>query len=430
MAAGLSPAWRAAIGFGVASQALFAFRVATPHKLVFDEVHYVPAARALLALSGPVNIEHPLLGKALIALGIRLFGDNSLGWRLPSTIAGTATVIGVFALLWLAFGRLRTAALGAALVMVNFTVFIQARIAMLDGFMAAFVVTGLVCLLWATRGPRLDWNRWVTGSVLLGLAVATKWTALPMVGFAGLALIVARSPLPREAGTRPLRQGPAGAGAAAGMPPIPAPATALLVLLGTVAAVYLASFFPAFFYASEPMTLGELLPFQARMYAEQTQVLPPHTYQSSWWSWPLMIRPIWYLYEPADGAVRGILMLGNPAILWGGLVAVLACLDGWRHAGDRRLLAAAGLWLCSIAMWIVIPKSIGFFYYYYLGSIFLCVAIAAALDRIDAARVRPIGPWFLIFCTALFGWFYPILSATALAGPQSFLHWMWFTSWR
>jgi len=35
-----------------------------------------------------------------------------------------------------------------------------------------------------------------------------------------------------------------------------------------------------------------LLPFQAAMYAQQTQVLPPHTYQSSWWSWPLMIRPI------------------------------------------------------------------------------------------------------------------------------------------
>jgi dolichyl-phosphate-mannose-protein mannosyltransferase len=33
------------------------------------------------------------------------------------------------------------------------------------------------------------------------------------------------------------------------------------------------------------------------MYALQTQVLKQHTYQSDWWSWPLMIRPIWYFYE-------------------------------------------------------------------------------------------------------------------------------------
>ena len=48
----------------------------------------------------------------------------------------------MFAILWLLFGRVRPAVLGAGLALLNFTVFVQARIAMLDGFMAAFTVLG------------------------------------------------------------------------------------------------------------------------------------------------------------------------------------------------------------------------------------------------------------------------------------------------
>src|SRR6201999_2226396 len=73
-----------------------------------------------------------------------------------------------------------------------------------------------------------------------------------------------------------------------GLPAIPA-----LAVFGLVAiATYFATFAPMFFYHSEPMTPGGLLPFQELMYAQQTQVLPHHNYQSSWWTWPLLIRPI------------------------------------------------------------------------------------------------------------------------------------------
>lgn len=107
------------------AQTIFSWRLTTPHTLVFDEVHYVPAARTLLALSGPVNIEHPLLGKALIAAGIALFGDNPLGWRALSTLAGTAIVGGVFAITWLMTLRTRAAAMAAVLTIANFLVLVQ-----------------------------------------------------------------------------------------------------------------------------------------------------------------------------------------------------------------------------------------------------------------------------------------------------------------
>ena len=400
----------AALLIGALAQFLFCWRLTIPHKLVFDEIHYVPAARDLLALWGPVNIEHPLLGKGLIALGIALFGDDALGWRFFSTIAATGVVMGVFAILWLGTRRLRPAVIASLLAILNFTVFIQARIAMLDGFMASFVVLALAAMLWSMRAltRRTTWTRWIVAAILFGLAVATKWTAAPYVAFAAVAYLLLRRPH-RWPGMHP----------AAG-----------IAALGVISiATYFLTFTPAFFYSYHPMTLAELVPFQLTMFHQQTQVLPPHTYQSSWWTWPLDIRPIWYLYEPVDGAQRGILMLGNPAVIWGGLVAVLAC--GWRWLRTRDIAsgAAAMLWVGSIAMWALIPKSLGFFYYYYLSTIWLPIAIAVAFDRYASPRLRYWDEAFLLLTAILFVHFYPIIAATALSGPQAFHRWMWFSTW-
>lgn len=415
----------AAALIGVGAQALFSYRVTTPSTLMFDETHYVPAARTLLSLGGPANVEHPLLAKELIAAGIALFGDDSLGWRAFSTVAGTGIVLAVFWMVWLMFGRVRTAVIGAVLAVLNFTVFVQARIGMLDGFMAAFLLLGIAASLWAMRGTeRQAWPRWVLGSALLGLAVAAKWAAVPFVAYAAAGFVAVRLLDARAQGRSVYAALNAGGQRHwAGMAAVPA-----IVVLGAVSVgTYFLTFAPAFFYHFEPMTMGDLLPFQARMYAQQTQILPPHTYQSSWWSWPLMVRPIWYLYEQVDGAQRGVLLLGNPLILWAGLVAVAACL--WAGFWDRspKMLAAAGLWIGAYLPWVVIPKSIGFFYYYFVPSILLCVALATALDHFPRARRWDEG--FVVAAAALFAWFYPILSAARLAGPGSFQHWMWFPSW-
>ena len=420
----------AAALLAVLAQLLFCYRLTIPTKPMFDEVHYVPAARQLIALAGPVNIEHPLLAKEIIAGGILLFGDTSLGWRFFSTLAGTATVLSVFAILWLMLGRVRPALFGGLFALLNFTVFIQARIAMLDGFMAAFTLLGIASLLWAMRAEtaRSSWARWLSGSMLFGLAVAAKWTAAPFIAYAAGAFVAVRLLDARREGRSvyaALNASPADAAHRhwPGMAAIPA-----ILLLGAVSiATYFATFAPAFYYHIQPMTLDGLLPFQATMYAEQTQILPSHIYQSRWWSWPLMLRPIWYLYEQADGAQRGVLLVGNPAIYWGGLVAVAACLYGWWRDRATALLAAAGLWAGGYLIWAIIPKSIGFFYYYYLPGIFLCVALAAALDHFG--RGKRWDEWFLILAAGLFILFYPILSAAPLAGPGAFHFWTWFPGW-
>jgi dolichyl-phosphate-mannose--protein O-mannosyl transferase len=396
-----------ALGIALVSWLVFVFRLSVPAKPVFDEVHYLPAARALLALSGPTNIEHPLLAKELIAAGIHLFGDVPFGWRIAATVAGSATVAGVFALTHVLTGRIRAALLATVFALLGFTIYIQARIAMLDTFMVAFLIWGIVLLASAIRDGSVA--RWSAGSVLMGLATACKWAAAPYVAAAAVTFLLMRRERPQRwprLGTVP----------------------ALALLGGLSVATYFVTFAPAFFYASDALTLRTLPHFQWDMYLRQTQRLPSHTYQSNWWTWPLMIRPIWYLYEPVDGAQRGILLLGNPAVMWGGLAAVAACYKAWVKSGAARMLAPAALWTYSVAIFAIIPKSLGFYYYYYPSSVLLCVVLAVAIDHHRAA----LGRWteaFLLLVFALWLYFLPVLSAQALANPAAFHRFTWFPSW-
>lgn len=404
--------WLAAFLIACAAQLLFSWHLERPGKLSFDEVHYVPAARVLIDLESPTNTEHPLMGKVMIAAGMLLFGDTPWGWRIMGTLAGTATVLGVFAILQLLFRRTHAAAFGAVMAAINQTLLIQARTAMLDVYMGAFLTLGIAAMLWSMRAPPGRVHvRLAVSAVLMGLAVGVKWAAIPYVAAAGIILILATW----RGGSR-----------WPGLKPVPA----LAILGGVSVATYFATFAPAFFYAREPMTLARLIPFQWEMYVRQTQVLLPHPYQSSWWTWPLTLRPIWYFYEPDGGVQRGVLLLGNPAIMWGGIIAVAVCLWTGVRRRSAALTGVAMLWIGSVAIWAIIPKSLGFYYYYHLSGIWICIALAAAFHAHAGGRWRAADEWFAIPALALFVYFHPIISAAPLDGAQAFNRWMWFDGWR
>ncbi|HEY7102910.1 MAG TPA: dolichyl-phosphate-mannose--protein mannosyltransferase, partial [Mycobacteriales bacterium] len=63
-----------------------------PDAKQFDEVYYATEGGEILRNGGYENnpgymfIVHPPLGKWLVAGGITVFGDNSVGWRVPAAI--------------------------------------------------------------------------------------------------------------------------------------------------------------------------------------------------------------------------------------------------------------------------------------------------------------------------------------------------------
>src|SRR5690606_14802349 len=117
---------------------------------------------------------------------------------------------------------------------------------MLDVFLGAFLLWGLVLMLWAMKGQgRQVWWRWIAASAMLGLATGVKWSAIPYIALAAAAFLVIRARDARLA-KRPLAAALSGKDQPhwPGLPAIPA-----LALLGAVSiTVYFLSFFPAFFY--------------------------------------------------------------------------------------------------------------------------------------------------------------------------------------
>jgi len=62
-----------------------------PAEIVFDEVHFVAQGRHYLHGESFLD-PHPPLAKLVIALGILIFGDDPLGWRVGNATIGTALV--------------------------------------------------------------------------------------------------------------------------------------------------------------------------------------------------------------------------------------------------------------------------------------------------------------------------------------------------
>jgi len=400
---------------------LCSVRLTIPSEPFFDEVHYLPAARAILALSHSLNPEHPPLGKELIALGMAIFGDNPLGWRIMPMLAGVLAVLSFMRALWHATCSRFASVAGGVLLVLAFPIFVQARIAMLDIFMAAFTLLALwMCAAACREQETARWRLAIAG-VALGCAMASKWNAIPLAMLPGLAFLTVRW---RSAGWSALiaRRGPPIGG-------ITLPEAALSLGLLPLA-TYALCYWPSFFYDQNAISPGGLIDLHRRMLDLQEQALPPHTYQSRWYQWVIDWRAIWYLYEPIDGAQRGVLLVGNPLIMLLGLPALVWC--AWGAVTQRRWpeLAVTVLYAVSLGLWIVAAKNVQFYYHYLLPSCFLVAALALALDRLWQRGWRAIPLAVLAGSTALFVFFWPILTAAPLDGPKAFEHWMWLDSWR
>lgn len=410
--------WCAAIALAFLVLALV--RLTIPSKPYFDEIHYLPAARALLDGTGWLNREHPMVGKEILAASIAVFGDNPLGWRLPSALAGTLALFACMRALWFASMRRFAVVAYGLLLASGFLLFVHARIAMLDVFMIAFLSVAFWQCAAAVREPEHGRRSLAIGGIALGLAMGAKWNAIALAPLPGLAFFAVRL---RAAGWRGL--------IAHRAPPVPGVRLIEAALwLGAVPlAVYALTFYPAHLVAPDVASRG-FVGIHEMMLQMQESVRKPHPYQSVWTDWLIDRRAIWYLYEPVDGAQRGVLLIGNPLTMLAGLPALVWCLWAGVWQGRRDTLVVALIFAFALGLWIVAVKPIQFYYHYFAPSMALLAALALALDELRR-RDWVIAAWgTLAGSLAVFAWFYPILSSAPLDGPRAYEHWMWVDSWR
>jgi dolichyl-phosphate-mannose--protein O-mannosyl transferase len=189
--------------------------------------------------------------------------------------------------------------------------------------------------------------------------------------------------------------------------------------------VYLLTYLP---YLRLGHTPAELVALQRWMLAFHAGLTQGHPYQSSWWSWPLLVRPIWYDYrEVAPQVARGVLAIGNPVVWWAGLPAVAAAAVAAvrsRSPSDAVLLAGFAL---AWGQYAFIPRVL--FLYHFLPALpFLLVALARGLGRTRAAAGDGLVVVYLALAAAWFLAFLPLLAGRPIAVPH-YRRLLWFGTW-
>ena len=456
--------WAAALAVTALAGFLRFWRLGRPEEFLFDETYYAKDAWSLLQhgfttgyvdsanekilagdLTGiftdrPSMIVHPDAGKWLIALGEAAFGMDPFGWRVASAVVGTLMVLVMVRLVLRLTGSLLLGCTAGLLLTVDGLHFVMSRLALLDIFMAFFLLAGVSCLLadrdrsrarmaslvpagwtpsstdWGpVRGLRLRPWRLAAG-VMFGLAVATKWNALFPIAVFGLLVWAWDAGARRALGVRRpwLR--------AAVVDAVPAffhiIVVALLVyvvswtgwllnaeeyeraLSDTQYGAYWGSYLERDAHGFVPElleSLRSLWNYHQDVYTFHTRGLTDaeHVYESDPVGWLLLNRPVGVdadldIKPGAQGCtavagstcLRQVVLLGTPVLWWGGVVALLYAVYAWVARRDWRfgvaVVGVAATWL----PWLRYDDRPIFSYYAVAVIPFTVIAVTLMLGRL------------------------------------------------
>ncbi|WP_438352436.1 dolichyl-phosphate-mannose--protein mannosyltransferase [Microbacterium sp. CJ88] len=473
-----------------------------PHALVFDETYYVKDSLSQWNLGYPATwpdgadarfvagepdifttigsfVVHPPLGKYLIGAGMALFGAaDSAGWRFATAVFGTALVLVVYLVAKSLTGSLPFATVAGTLMAVDGLAIVLSRVALLDVFLAFFVLLAFwfvvldrrrhTARLTAAVAARAEgsgavslgpvyWNRpWlIAAGAALGAATAVKWSGLYAIAAIGVYVVVSDALARRRVG---VTFWPTDAAFRQGL-------VSFVLLVPIAFVVYLASWTgwltseggydrhamdasPATgFWSWVPLPLQNLWAYHQAMYGFHVGLTSPHGYASPAWQWPFLVRPTSMYYHQdnfgeagcgvVNGCVQNVYSMPNPLIWWAGVAAVLYLVvrlvvrRDWRHA-----VVLTGV-VATYVPWLLYPERTIFEFYTIAILPFMVLALAFALRDIAGAATataerRKSGQrvvWvFLAFALTLSAFWYPIL--TAMPVPYDF--WRahnWFQTW-
>jgi dolichyl-phosphate-mannose--protein O-mannosyl transferase len=330
----------------------------------------------------------------------------------------------------------------------------MSRTALLDNTLAFLVLLAFWILIYDRDQRDLEqrfiWTRPAL-AVVLGLALGTKWSALYYaVSFVILMLVwdfrrrTETATSVREVITSWLRSDV-----------LPALHTPILAI-----GVYLLTWW-GWFASSDawdrnwaannpavglmrfvPDALRSLLNYHLGMLTFHTNLDSPHSYQANPWTWPLMIRPTSFFYESkptcaAPSCAQEVIPLGNPAIWWVGVIALLAVVLTALKFGNRNASAIAVAFGAGWVPWLFFTHRTVFTFYsiVFLPFTVLAIAMVANYYRGIGRKIR----WrkyevsisvliYLVVVIVLAGFFFPLAVGASLPYESWHLR-MWLPSW-
>lgn len=409
-------------------QALVPDTISQLNSMYFDEIYHGRTGYEHLHRLQVYETTHPPLGKVFIMLGIAVFGMNGFGWRAAGALFGAGMVPVLYLLARRLFKKPWVAFTAAALFALEPFRFAQSRMATIDVYGTFFILLGAYFMVWYCQSVL---EKGVLGSLLpmalagasFGLGAASKWTGI--YAGAGLAVLYFGVLYARWRQKQPGFGRELAAALIGGV--------ACFVLLPLV--LYIGSY--GVYWARDPgFTLADWWQCQLSMFRYHSGLESTHPFESRWYTWPLMLRPVWYYmgHDLAEGSYASIAGLGSPLVFWGGFAAVCwlfvrqICGRGGRVQG-----AILVLWLTQLLPWTLVTRCT-FLYHYFPSLAFSVLAVGAFLAHWEDAspagglRAKRLAGGLLAGALLLFLWFYPAVSGLVVpkAWAQSI---QWLPSW-
>lgn len=391
----------------------------------FDEIYHGRTGYEMLHELPVYETTHPPLGKDFIMLGIAIFGMTGFGWRVAGALFGAGMVPVMYALARRLTRKPSLAALAALLFSLDFMRFSQSRMATIDVYVTFFILLAAYFMVWYCQSVL---EKGVERSVLpmalcglaFGLGCASKWTGI--YAGAGLAVLYFGVLYARW------RQKQQGFGREAAV----TLCGGVVFFVAVPLAVYLLSYLP-YWWRDPGFSLADWWACQTYMFSYHSGLNATHSFESRWYTWPLMLRPVWYYMGSGlpEGVYASIAGFGSPVVWWGGFAAMLAL--GWRQLcgrGSRRGAALCILFLAQLLPWVLVARCT-FLYHYFPSVGFTLLALVLWVGRLqkrDAVLARRVGIGLLAVAAVLFLWFYPVLAGVPV--PRAWAASLkWLPSW-
>lgn len=372
-------------------------KLSAPSEMYFDEVYHAFTAKLVLH-ADPKAWEwwnphpegfayewtHPPFAKLVMAAGMKIFGENSFGWRIPSAIFGVGIVYLIYLLAKDFFEDELVGILSAAVFALDGLPLTMSRIGMNDTYFLFFVLLSIY-FFWRQKD--------FSAALSFGLALSSKWSTVWALPILFIIWIHRKNRFKLS----------------------------LLWFFILPVGVYILTYFQMFTTGHD---LSIFWGMQKQMWWYHTGLNATHAYGSSWITWPLMLRPV-YLYTSDEVAhfVSRIYAIGNPLVFWFGLTSILLSFIYALKEHNKKLGLIVFSYLIFFVPWAASPRIM--FLYHYLPAIpFLAIATGYLLRR-NLKLIFPV----LLCLLVLFAFFYP--HWTGLKVPLWLdASYYWFPSWR
>jgi dolichyl-phosphate-mannose-protein mannosyltransferase len=454
------PIWNPELAvFTVLSAILHFVRLFTPNAVLFDEAHYKRFAGHYFDGTFYYDV-HPPLANLVYAAVAKVAGipaatllavdDPVPVLRVAPALLGAIVIPLVYIILRQLGAARRVASMGAFVLLCENALLADSRVALVEPLLIGFGMSAIACYLAAREregSSRLGFL--IASAVFAGCAVSCKWTGASALGLIGAAWLIEAW----KKKTLRLAEG------------------ALLIVIPI--AIYLATF--AVHFALLPKYSRDTTLISTRFRStlidgpqydstahisflskvaelhdamkrgNRTLEYVVHPASSPWYTWPIMKHPIG-LWQKLDGDRQSnIVLLGNPAVWWGSLVALAFVAIAFvrrreRFAGHGFAMAfLAGGVAINFVPFMAIAR-IMYIYHYLFALVFIAMFATYGLgvvagwadgdDRLFSfaskraatsyaivAGIVLIG--FLYFSPLTFGW---SLSNAAFARREKVLH--------